>query len=73
MEDYIRRIVKEYEKSNADLMNGATNIDFRSLKRLKEFTGSIDKKKEDGFEKSLASPHDEVIKIISSATFLESP
>ena len=65
MEKYLRKIVREFEKQNALLIQGDKTVDFVNLEKLSEFSGPSSEGGEDGFEARLATPHDEVIKLIS--------
>lgn len=69
MENYLRKILREYERSIAEISEEKGTVDFSSLEKLSEFTGSLDKSNRDGFEQKLATPHDNVIKLVSNNTF----
>ena len=68
MEDYLREVVKEYEKYNPKLLIDSSAVKFVNLRRLKEFTGSASNRDSEGFEESLATPHDKIIELVVDKT-----
>jgi hypothetical protein len=69
MEGYLRKVVKEFERENARLTQGRKSSDFSDLKWLCRFTRSSSEGDPESFETNLATPHDQVIKLISKSTY----
>lgn len=70
MEQYLGKIIKEYEEVNPILLTSPKDVKFDEMAQLKEFTGSINRKDPNGFEKCLAKPHDKVIKIVADRSIM---
>jgi hypothetical protein len=71
MEEYLRQLLKEFEQYSP-LLNSKQQIDFLTLERLNEFTGTTnrsfpfrrDPNKSFRFKENFSTPYSEVIKII---------
>lgn len=68
MEKYLRKVVKEYEQASASLQTGNESVNFQLLEKLMQFSGEASSGGLEGFEARVATPHDQVIKLITKHT-----
>ncbi len=68
MEQYLGKILKEYQEVNPKLEHNRDSVSFEKMKRLNEFTGSASEGGSEGFEDCLATPHDKIIQLVANRT-----